>query len=84
MDPLEDAVLVLAHYKIREVTHIWTHKIGKEDADATLETSPEVGSYPQENIAFYLFWGPSNTPLPTQTPTNKIRGRNVHKITTAL
>jgi len=34
MDPLEDAVLVLARYKSREVTQIWTHKIGKEEKKA--------------------------------------------------
>lgn len=43
MDPLEDAVLVLANYKSREVTQIWTHKMGTEEEEAILEASPEVG-----------------------------------------
>jgi hypothetical protein len=84
MDTLEDAVLVLASYKIREVTQTWTHKMGKEEENATLEASPEVGSYLQENTAFHLFWGPNNISPPTPAATNKIRGRNVHKITAAL
>lgn len=60
MDPLEEAVLGLAHYKRREEPQIWTHKMGKEEKEATLEASPEVGSYLQENTAFHLFWGPNN------------------------
>jgi len=72
MGPLEDAVLVLAHYKSREVTQIWTHQMEKEEKEATLEASPEVGSYLQENNAFNLFWEPNNIhnilPIPPPPP----------------
>ena len=52
--------------------------MGREEEEATLEASSEVGSYLQENTAFHLFWGPNNIPPPPSPDKQTLQTKYKH------